>query len=94
MKIEAVRKVKATSKYVNVPSTKRRTGNPSLPTRAPTTAVTTMESSGDLSFQLARAKVTTIAARTCDVSAYMSTPSGYLPYIAFAKALSSMALFR
>ena len=72
MKIEAVRNVKATSKYVNVPSTKRRTGNPRPPARAPAMAVTTMESSGDFSFQLARAKTITMTARTIEVSAYIT----------------------
>ena len=35
-------------------------------------AVTTMESSGDFSFQLARAKTITMTARTIEVSAYIT----------------------
>jgi hypothetical protein len=60
IKIDAVRKIIPTSKYVNIPSTRSLEGNPNPPTNAPTMAVITMDISGDFNFQLARAKVATI----------------------------------
>ena len=51
----------ARSKYVRVPSTRRRTGSPNPATSAPTTAVMAIEISGDFNFQLQNANVAAMA---------------------------------
>ena len=68
MNTQAVMKMKARSRKVKVPSTNSRAGNPSPATSAPTTAVITIDSSGERSRQLLTAKVRTIAASVYDVT--------------------------
>ena len=68
MNTQAVMKMKARSRKVKVPSTSSRAGKPSPATAAPTTAVITIDSSGERSRQLHRTKVATIAASVYDVT--------------------------
>ncbi len=62
MKTQAVMKMKARSRKVKVPSTNRCAGKPRPATSAPTSAVTTIDSSGDLKRQLLSTKAATMAA--------------------------------
>ena len=107
MKTQAVMKMKARSRNVNVPSTNRWAGKPRPATTAPTSAVITIASSGDLNRQLLRTKAATIAASVQLVDSYRLTsrsrlkrgqapfiekgPGPYFAYIAFTSSPKSIA---